>query len=548
MSQSLIPIAGQGRSPGQPSRLLAMKSEYQKKMADDVARRKEQDARNRQQKIAERYDDQQNRAITKVRSSPDSRNKKGSIREFFNQRREIENSPNQTNNQSRQQHYKSVKQAHNLIRNKPPISPGSAHSQGMVKRDSAGRDRSNPLAPLDRHNSASSDAGSTDSVSKSPFVGKPKLARKQRTESLDRNHKKALIKIGKDSYHSDSALSSHEPKSKVKSRVKCEEVFPDSSDDDTGTLTDYQKWQQEQDQEKAERLKKHKESKMKERPPFTLDFTQGDDAEGDEVLEVASGRIDDAASAELSGRSEGTSSVALRNKEQAERLKRLQEQQEELDRQTREELAKKKRQEKARKEQEELARKLKEQEEKILAEISKRQRELEQIKLESTNEEEEAKREAERRRREAASRDHERQLAEEEARKAQEEEEARCEEEEEARRLEEEERWRLEEQQLEEEKRRKLHRRKEQEQQRFAETPGQPNHHADSSPRYEDSPRRSSRTKTPKDVFPTKAKPHRKRQTRTQETDYYDEGNKTHRVEPTPPPQPKHNDPSDIYA
>ena len=63
---------------------------------------------------------------------------------------------------------------------------------------------------------------------------------------MDRNHKKALTKIEKDSYHSDSALSSHEPKSKAKSRVKLEEAQPDSSDDDTGQLTDYQKWQREQ--------------------------------------------------------------------------------------------------------------------------------------------------------------------------------------------------------------------------------------------------------------------------------------------------------------
>ena len=216
--QSRIPVraappAGHhGRSPPAPSKLQQLQAEYQARLN----REKE----SRLQAMFDRQQEQQERAYNRIirNSSAESGSSvqtRGSVRDFFKQRR-IQNE-NETPPHS----------------GRPPMPP--------YKRNSAGRDRANPLAPIQRPSNYNNIGRQNDYNN-----------RRKRTTSRERTNS-----AGSD--YGPSKFSPQPPKTKRETqlprRPSPKYKYP-ANQFGHGTvdkMSDFQKWQQEQDEAKQRR-------------------------------------------------------------------------------------------------------------------------------------------------------------------------------------------------------------------------------------------------------------------------------------------------------
>ncbi|XP_021353479.1 zinc finger C2HC domain-containing protein 1C-like [Mizuhopecten yessoensis] len=249
------------------SRLQQMQMQYQQRMMKD-----------KEEKLINMYQDNQQRALNRVQS-------KGMAREFFRERREMEANGNLNNMPSINQHYQqkrkeivapinynspnSTLSRHNSIgfnNSQRQQYPGnqrqnSGGQHGYKKRyqkvSSAGRDKSNPLAPIER----------TDSHENDFFPRKPQIHGRPRTKDSekrpayeDQMPKSAPID---DLSHGDSPPPNlNNIKNTQRQKVNAFGYGgrpPKATAAKTTKISDFQQFQSDRDQERADRLRRHQQ-------------------------------------------------------------------------------------------------------------------------------------------------------------------------------------------------------------------------------------------------------------------------------------------------
>ena len=222
-SQSRIPVrtaphpAQHVRSPSMPSRLEQLQLDYQARLN----REKEL----RLQAMFDRQQEQQERAYNRIvrnssaESGSSSVRSRGSVRDFFKQRR-LHNDTDTPPNSGR-----------------PPMPPH--------KRNSAGRDKSNPLAPIQKH----------DNYTNNVELQNGYHNRRKRPTSRERIHSAGID-------YKPTAFSPQPPKTKRESQFPRRpnpkykypaNQFGHGTVDRQEKTSDFQKWQQEQDEAKERR-------------------------------------------------------------------------------------------------------------------------------------------------------------------------------------------------------------------------------------------------------------------------------------------------------
>ena len=221
--QSRIPVRAapppmqHARSSAAPSKLQQLQADYQARL--------NQEKEMRLQAIFDRQAEQQERAYNRIvrnssaESGSSSIQARGSVRDFFKQRR-VQNE-NETPPHS----------------GRPPVPPH--------KRNSAGRDRANPLAPIHRpanHNNVAHQVAHQNGYN----------YRRKRPTLRDR-----ISSAGSD--YGPSKFSPQPPKTKRESQLSrrpsskykypTNQFGPGTAD----KMSDFQKWQQEQDEAKQRR-------------------------------------------------------------------------------------------------------------------------------------------------------------------------------------------------------------------------------------------------------------------------------------------------------
>ena len=227
-----------------PSRLQAIQAHYQQQILKE-----------KEQKLIHMYEENHRRAIEKAARKLSGKG----VRGFFNDRRDMER---QGVAPPINQHYQQTR------RNK---SAGSYGKETYVK-NSAGKDRSNPLQPIDKQsyqeNKPKNRPQESDPKPPPPFVGKPKLARPHRRNSQknllsDRENSDMTTNgdLHLDLYRNDhpdngSATSSVRPESN-KLKPIGQKQQPENhivQEPEVEKLTEFQKWQLEQNKAREERL------------------------------------------------------------------------------------------------------------------------------------------------------------------------------------------------------------------------------------------------------------------------------------------------------
>lgn len=231
-----------------PSRLMQLKSNYH----DKIMREKEE-------KLIRMYEDNQKKALNRV-------NSKGMVRDFFRERREIEYSTGgATQIPTINQHFK---QKRNELGDgdffEKRKTSGDAKRGGYAGRYAMGRDKSNPLAPIERNNTSP------------PIARKPQIHGRPWTkeDKKPKNNGDAFIPrsapapygmtSGVEIYSTATQspiddtpppnLSQLKKLQKQKIKSSRSTVSPASQ---KSKMTDFQKWQMEQDEARSERLKKN---------------------------------------------------------------------------------------------------------------------------------------------------------------------------------------------------------------------------------------------------------------------------------------------------
>ena len=280
-------------SSGQPSKLLMLQEQYRNRLLKE-----------KEEKILQRCEDNQKRALEKVVQ----RNNSGvSVREFFKERRAL---GKQNDYMPPINHHYQQKRVDDR---KPPMGYSRTPPTGS-KKNSAGRDRANPLAPIER-NQLSRESGSESDPSVASKQGSAKVRAHKRRPSAKRG-----IRSGNES---DGYTSAPEPTEQAKkdmertytikkgmsgsadtinhskdqpvnmAKIKLSQQKQksrerrnsrDSSDDDSrnNKLTDFQKWQQEQDKAKQARLERHRQETRKNQPPSPSPNEPTDEEEDDD--------------------------------------------------------------------------------------------------------------------------------------------------------------------------------------------------------------------------------------------------------------------------
>ena len=234
-SQPLPPVDQSNheqRRVQRPSRLQQMQSNYQQKIL-----------REKEEKLINMYEENQKRALQKVQA-------KGSMRDFFKQRREIEQSGNIQHAPTINNHYKMIKQG-GAYQNGGTWSPTSRqHSGTSIK--SIGRDRGNPLAPIDRN---------------ATIPQKPQRHGRPNTkDSVVEEKKKQLSAPSRTgSIRSDKSPIDETPPpnmsnlKNIKNQKMSRSGKPPSGKPQQTKQSDFQKWQMEQDQARENRLNAHRQ-------------------------------------------------------------------------------------------------------------------------------------------------------------------------------------------------------------------------------------------------------------------------------------------------
>ncbi|XP_033735861.1 LOW QUALITY PROTEIN: zinc finger C2HC domain-containing protein 1C-like [Pecten maximus] len=255
---------------GQPkmSRLQLMQMQYQQRMLKD-----------KEEKLVNMYQENQQRAINRVQS-------KGMAREFFRERREMEANGNLDQMPSIAQHYQQKRRENGVhVNNNSPHGTISRHNsfgsnqsqrqyvgnnrqnsgghQGYKTRyqkmSSAGRDKSNPLAPIERTNSQENDF----------FPRKPQIHGRPRTKDSEKRP------VREDQMPKSAPINDFSPyddspppnltnlKNTQRQKVNAFGYGgrpPKGTTSKTTKPSDFQQFQSDRDQERADRLRRHQQT------------------------------------------------------------------------------------------------------------------------------------------------------------------------------------------------------------------------------------------------------------------------------------------------
>lgn len=253
---------------GQPklSRLQQMQVQYQQKMLKD-----------KEEKLITMFQDNQQRALNRVQST-------GMAREFFRERREMEatgnldhmpsiaqhyqqkrreSGVNNTNNYNAPVHINGTLSRHNSIgsnqsqrqHNQRQNSGGHQGYQQRYQKMSAGRDKSNPLAPIERTNTQDSE----------PFPRKPQIHGRPRTKDSDKkptNETTLPTNTHTNGFSPDDSPPPNLSRLKQTQKQKMSSFGYGGRPPRAATInkpSDFQKWQDDRDQERTDRLRKHQQ-------------------------------------------------------------------------------------------------------------------------------------------------------------------------------------------------------------------------------------------------------------------------------------------------
>ncbi|XP_069118099.1 zinc finger C2HC domain-containing protein 1C-like [Argopecten irradians] len=369
------------------SRLQLMQMQYQQRMLKD-----------KEEKLVNMYQENQQRALNRVQS-------KGMAREFFRERREMEANGNLSQMPSIEQHYQQKRRENGVhVNSNSPHGTISRHNsfgsnqsqrqhmgyqrqnsggpQGYKnkyqKRSSAGRDKSNPLAPIERPPSHENNDF---------FPRKPQIHGRPKTKDSDKRtpHEGQTPKSAphNDFYHDDDGSPPPNLAHLKNAQKQKVNAFgyggrpPKASPSKTSKPSNFQQFQQDRDQERADRLRRHQQ---------TLDRGIGGGYEYEDEKENES---------EANSQRESALDIDRKQKEIMEKIARQQAELERIRQQrAAEEEEERKERERRKKREEERRRKMKEDEERRKRE-EKERREME---------EEEAKRRSEQQRKTNQSR------------------------------------------------------------------------------------------------------------------------------------------------
>ncbi|CAL1527587.1 unnamed protein product [Lymnaea stagnalis] len=397
-----------------PSKLELMRADYQRKLLKE-----------KEEKMVQLYEDNQKKAMMRVtrNGSGNGRNgivtPPGTVRDFFNERRRLAATgmPMPTIDN----HYKQAKGS---------SSPGdwsnrtgsgnSVHAQKV----SAGRDRSQPLVPIQRGGDEATNnnntsgipirrAGSSGHVDKNPFDSKPRLVKHAPLPPtngyMDKNNNDGAT--GAKPSHLPRFTPQNRSQPQPTSQKALHKPHPPAEPrgpSDQGKLTDFQKWQLEQNKVREKRLKKlnHKQhvddnegawADPEEEPRFAMNLEETNDQD-DEDGEDGEGEshVPNAKIKELE--KQLLDKIAREQAElkrlKMERQKEEEEEKREMERQKKKEAAeraKQKKQEEERRKEEDKRRRKEEADEKLEREREER-RERQQMEEERQRKEEEKKR------------------------------------------------------------------------------------------------------------------------------------------------------------
>lgn len=221
------------------SRLLQMQANYQDRLMKE-----------KEEKLVQIYENNQRRALQKVNQSNSAN--QGTVREFFKQRRLMATNPNQGYVPPIQQHFDQMKSANRAMKastSQQPRSAGNYH-QGYQKH-SAGIDRSNLLAPITRKQSHNPQTP--------PVHQKAQMVKSRNSRQSSRPSRNTSTTSGYGGSGSDDTPPPNLSQLKL---VHNQRIRKQSAD-----MSDYQKWQADQDREREERLRNYRQNGMTEQSP-----------------------------------------------------------------------------------------------------------------------------------------------------------------------------------------------------------------------------------------------------------------------------------------
>ncbi|XP_046557891.1 trichohyalin-like isoform X1 [Haliotis rubra] len=248
----------------QPSKLEMLQADFQSKLL-----------REKEEKMIRMYEDQQRRALSKVGQRQNSGNSSTggpSARQFFQQRRQLEQQG--YNSPPIDEHYRMMRRGYSS----GGYSSASSHASNSSSRhgkNSAGKDRANLLQPLNDK--------------KTPPV--PTKARIARQRPNAHNNANAVqtpngqYDVRQDNSRTSSNDSSPPPNLHTLRNFQRKRLGapPPKRNESEGTkkLTDFQRWQMEQNRAREQRLDRHHQSVQEGHSPPGGQWGEGDSTDGD---------------------------------------------------------------------------------------------------------------------------------------------------------------------------------------------------------------------------------------------------------------------------
>lgn len=267
----------QNGGPGlKQSRLEMLQADYQRKLMKE-----------KEEKMLHLYEETQQRALDRVtRPENGSLNRGGSVREFFKERRALE-AQGKGGVPPIQQHYSQYQKSPNgsakTYHSSMSYSSASSHKSGVsynsgygnsrsapqAYRNSAGRDRANPLAPIEPKTGPVSPRSEPvrGRAPVPPIQQKPRLYQRKPSEGkpdVDMNGNRTYQGQMYQEQGSTGYTATSPPSPHLKGAGPRPPVHRDShrsrgpGQESPQKLTDFQKWQQEQNKAREERLQRRK--------------------------------------------------------------------------------------------------------------------------------------------------------------------------------------------------------------------------------------------------------------------------------------------------
>ncbi|XP_046364698.2 zinc finger CCCH domain-containing protein 13-like [Haliotis rufescens] len=250
----------------QPSKLEMLQADFQSKLL-----------REKEEKMIRMYEDQQKRALSKVgqrQNSGNSSTGSPSARQFFQQRRQMEQQG--YNSPPIEEHYRMMRRGYSSGGHSSASSHAS-NSSSRYGKNSAGKDRAHLLQPLDKRTP--------------PVPTKARIAR-QRPNNTGNAHNNAntmhspngQYEVRQDNSRTSSNDSSPPPNLQNLRNFQRKRLGapPPKRNENEGTqkLTDFQRWQMEQNKAREQRLDRYSQP-VGGRSPQGGPWGEGDSTDGD---------------------------------------------------------------------------------------------------------------------------------------------------------------------------------------------------------------------------------------------------------------------------